>query len=134
MLSYSPLCSFIVVSSCNIYVFLLVFTHGKHVLVNLLISRILEQVNVAIGSRALFFQLGVILNWPCSTLECSNLYFESFCSYFRPTCLSHTTWSITERANKVGQNFEQVEPTCSFVRITAEIIRHFKSAKETGPN
>lgn len=45
------------VSSCNIYVFLLVFTHGKHVLVNLLISRILEQVNVAIGSRALFFQV-----------------------------------------------------------------------------
>ena len=45
------------VSSCNIYVFLLVFTHGKHVLVNLLISRILEQIYVAIGSRALFFQL-----------------------------------------------------------------------------
>lgn len=112
------------VSSCNIYVFLLVFTHGKHVLVNLLISRILEQVNVAIGSRALFFQL-----WSFSTLECSNLYFESCCSYLRPTCLSHTTWSTAERANKVGQNFEQVEPTCSFVRITAEIVRHFKSAE-----
>ena len=33
-----------------------------------------------------------------------------------------------------GTNFEQVEPTCSFVHITAENIRHFNSAKETGPS
>ena len=33
-------------SACNIYVFLLVFTHEERILVNLLISRILEEVNV----------------------------------------------------------------------------------------